>query len=315
MNALDGPGLRCIDRTVVTTDGVRLAVRDYPAAAEEVTAVLLHGFCLNQNSWNCQVHRLRQRWGSRMRVITYDHRGHGQSGAAPSHTYRVPTLAEDLNSVLAALHVSTPLVVIGHSMGGMTALTFAGRPAADQSVPPHGLVLVATAAGRLTERGIGRLLAIPAVRALPALLGHVPDHLLRALATPVCTELARRRGCAPTARDTLAAAAASAMASTPLATAVGFLAALRDYDAYPVLAAITARTIIVSGGADALTPQSHAEDLAAGIAGAVHVHLRGAGHMLTHDAPLAITDAIVRAANIPAAQTHSIHPVMALAGA
>jgi pimeloyl-ACP methyl ester carboxylesterase len=315
MKALEGPGLRCVDRAVAATDGVRLAVRDYPVAAEEVTAVLLHGFCLNQNSWNGQVHRLRRRWGSRMRVITYDHRGHGQSGAAPSHTYRVPTLADDLNNVLAALHVRTPLVVVGHSMGGMAALTFAGRAAAEQAVPPYGLVLVATAAGRLAERGIGRLLAIPAVGALPTLLGHVPDHLLRALATPVCIELARRRGCAPAARDTLAAAATSALASTSLATAVGFLAALRDYNAYPVLAAIVARTIIVSGGADALTPPSHAEDLAAGIAGAVHVHLPDAGHMLTHDAPLAITDAIVRAAKRPAAVVDSVRPMMALAGA
>ena len=53
------------------------------------------------------------------------------------------------------------------------------------------------------------------------------------------------------------------MASTSLATAVGFLPGLRDYNAYPVLSAIVARTIIVSGGADALTPPSHAENLAA----------------------------------------------------
>jgi pimeloyl-ACP methyl ester carboxylesterase len=317
MSSLDAPRLQWIDSTVVAPDGVRLAVRDYPAADEEVTVVLLHGFCLNQDSWNGQVHRLRRRWGSRMRVITYDHRGHGQSSAAPSRTYRVPTLADDLNSVLAALHISTPLVLVGHSMGGMTALTFAGRPAADQAAPPNALVLVATAAGRLTERGIGRLLAIPAVRALPTLLGHVPDHLLRSLATPVCTGLARRRGCAPAARDTLAAAAASAMASTPLTTALGFLPGLRDYDAYPVLPAIIARTVIVSGGADALTPPAHAEDLAAGIAGAVHVHLPDAGHMLTHDAPLVITDAIVRATNLPAAPPDSVRPVpvLALAGA
>jgi pimeloyl-ACP methyl ester carboxylesterase len=304
-----------IERMAVAPDGVRLAVRDYPADDEEVTAVLLHGFCLNQNSWNGQVRRLRRRRGSRMRVITYDHRGHGQSSAASSHTYSVPTLANDLNSVLAALHVRTPLVVVGHSMGGMTALTFAGRPTSEQVVPPHGLVLVATAAGRLTERGLGRLLAIPAVGALPALLGHVPDRLPRALAARVCTEIARRRGCAPAARDTLVAAASSAMATTSLTTALGFLPALRDYDAYPVLSAVVARTIIVSGGADALTPPSHAEDLAAGIAGAVHMHVPDAGHMLTHDAPRAITDAIIRVSNVPAVLPLSIQPTTALVGA
>lgn len=312
---MNAPELRRIDRTVLARDGVRLAVRDYPAAAEQVTIVLLHGFCLNQESWNGQVHRLRRHWGARARIITYDHRGHGQSTGAASRTYRVPTLADDLDSVLAALHVSSPLVLVGHSMGGMAALTFASRAATEQSVAPHGLVLVATAAGRLAERGIGRLLGMSAVRALPAVLGHVPDQLLRSLAGPVCTSLARSRGCEATARHTLAAAAASAMATTPLSTAIGFLAGLRDYNAEPALSAVTARTVIISGGADVLTPPVHAEDMAAGIPDAVRVHLPAAGHMLTHDAPRTITNAILRAATLPVTQRHSPQPALALAGA
>ncbi|TXH26076.1 MAG: alpha/beta fold hydrolase [Mycobacterium sp.] len=312
---MNAPPLRPIDRTVLARDGVRLAVRDYPAAAEDVTVVLLHGFCLNQDSWGGQVHRLRRHWGARARIITYDHRGHGRSGGASSRTYRIPTLADDLDAVLAALHVRTPLVLVGHSMGGMTALTFAARDAAEQSATPHGLVLVATAAGRLTERGLGRLLALPAVRALPALLGHVPDHLLRSLAGPVCTGLARSRGCEASARHTLAAAAASAMTTTPLSTALGFLAGLRDYNAEPVLSSVTAHTVIVSGGADVLTPPAHAEDMAARIAGATRVHLPAAGHMLTHDAPRTITNAILRVATAPVAQRHSPLPALALAGA
>ena len=196
MKALDGPGVRCIDRTVMTPDGVHVAVRDYPASAEEATAVLPHGFCLNQNSWNGQGRCLLRRWDSRMRLNTYDRHGHGQSGTALSHTYRVPTLAHDLHSALAALHVRTPLVLVGHSVGAMTALTVAGQPATDQAVPSYGLVLGATAAGRrLTEPGTGRLLAIPADRVLPALLGHVPDHALRDPAAAVCTKSARGRRC------------------------------------------------------------------------------------------------------------------------
>jgi len=312
---MNAPPQRPIDRTVLARDGVRLAVRDYPAAAEDVTVFLLHGFCLNQDSWGGQVHRLRRHWGARARIITYDHRGHGRSGGAPSRTYRIPTLADDLDAVLAALHVRTPLVLVGHSMGGMTALTYAARDAAEQSATPHGLVLVATAAGRLTERGLGRLLALPAVRALPALLGHVPDHLLRSLAGPVCTGLARSRGCEASARHTLAAAAASAMTTTPLSTALGFLAGLRDYNAEPVLSSVTAHTVIVSGGADVLTPPAHAEDMAARIAGATRVHLPAAGHMLTHDAPCTITNAILRVATAPVAQRHSPLPALALAGA
>lgn len=131
----------------------------------------------------------------------------------------------------------------------------------------------------------------------------------------MCSGLARRRGCEATARHTLAAAAASAMATTPLATAIGFLAGLRDYNAEPALPAVTAGTVIISGGADLLTPPSHAEDIAAGIPDAVRVHLPAAGHMLPHDAPRTITNAILRAATHPLAQRHSPKSSLALAGA
>ena len=296
---------------------VHVAVRDYPADAEEATAVLLHGFCLNQNSWNGQGRRLLRRWGSRMRLITYDHRGHGQSGTAPSHTYRVPTLADDLNSVLAALHVRTPLVLVGHSMGGMTALTFAGRPATDQAVPSYGLVLVATAAGRrLTERGTGRLLAIPAVGVLPALLGHVPDH---AAAGPGRSGLHRnqpaRRGCAPAARDSLAAAATSAMASTPLTTALGFLPALHDYNAYPSWPP-SSRAPSSCPAAPMRSPHRRTPRTWPPASPEQSTYTYPALATCSPTTrPLAITDAIIRASNIPAAPPHSTQPIMALDGA
>ena len=83
---------------------------------------------------------------------------------------------------------------------------------------------------------------------------------------------------------TVAAVAADALAAVSVATAVGFLPALRDYDQYPTLATIRARTVVVSGGADPMTPAIHARDLAAGIPGAEHVHVPGAGHMLPQEA-------------------------------
>ncbi|WP_419538662.1 alpha/beta fold hydrolase, partial [Mycobacterium colombiense] len=47
------------ERTVTTSDGVRLAVRDYGSAgAREHTIVLLHGLCLTQSSWALQMPNL-----------------------------------------------------------------------------------------------------------------------------------------------------------------------------------------------------------------------------------------------------------------
>src|SRR5689334_649252 len=63
-----------VERTVTTSDGVRLAVRDYGSTrVGDPTVVLLHGLCLTQESWDPQVSQLRRRWGSRIRIITYDH--------------------------------------------------------------------------------------------------------------------------------------------------------------------------------------------------------------------------------------------------
>ena len=151
----------CTERIVTVRDGVQLAVRDQGPSRAEATVVLLHGLCLEKGSWAGQIRHLTRQWGDRIRIISYDHRGHGRSGSAPNRTYTVEQLAEDLADVLTALRVTGPLTLAGHSMGGMVALAYLGRPPADRPVEPHGLVLAATAAGRLAERGVARLLASP----------------------------------------------------------------------------------------------------------------------------------------------------------
>jgi len=277
---------------VAVRDGVRLSVRDQGPIDAEATVVLLHGLCLEQGSWASQIRHLTRRWGARIRIISYDHRGHGRSGTAPMSTYVIDQLAADLADVLVALDVTGPLTLVGHSMGGMVALAYLGRPPADRPVEPHGVVLVATAAGRLAERGVARLLASPATDVLCMLAAYAPQRAVRLLTKPMRAALALQVG--EHARATLAALFDTAMAATSLTTAVGFLPGLRSYDQYSMLASIRARTTILSGGLDLVTPPSHARDLAAAIPGATHVHLPMAGHMLPHGASDAVTDAISR---------------------
>lgn len=293
--------IRCrgADEWVTASDGVRLAVRDYRPRSASHTVVFLHGFCLSRVSWARQIDYLLRRDGGGIRVVSYDHRGHGRSCEAPVGTHRIERLAADLADVLAALDVCGPLTLVGHSMGGMTALAYLGRNAADRPVDPCGLVLAASAAGKVAERGLGRLLATPATALLAGLVDHTPDQVLKALAGPMCAALSRWRGCGPAQRATLAAVTYAALATTPLSTAVGFLPALRGYDQYRTLSEISAHTVVVSGGADVLTPCAHSRDLAAGIRGAAHVHIPGVGHMLPQQAPSAINAAIVRAMTLP----------------
>ena len=281
------------ERMVTVRDGVRLSVRDHAPSHAEATVVLLHGLCLEKGSWTGQVRHLTRQWGDRIRIISYDHRGHGRSDSAPKRTYTVAQLAEDLADVLTALDVSGPLTLAGHSMGGMVALAYLGRPPADRPVEPHGLVLAATAAGRLAEHGVARLLASPATDVLCGLAAFAPHRALRLLTKPVCATLALQVG--SHARSTLAALFANALAATTsLDSAIGFLPSLRSYDQTSTLDSVRAHTIVLSGGVDVLTPPSHALELAAAIPGASHEHLAAAGHMLLQEAAHAVTAAISR---------------------
>jgi pimeloyl-ACP methyl ester carboxylesterase len=284
------------DLRVTTDDGVVLAVRDTGSRKPRRTVVFLHGFCLTWVSWARQIDYLTRQYGQSVRVISYDHRGHGRSGQAPMGSYRIERLAEDLAQVLTATRVDGPVTLVGHSMGGMVALAYLARSEADRPVDPDGLVLVATAAGKLAERGLGRLLATPATAALFGLVEHAPEHAVRAMARPVCATLGRwRRGASSTTATALAVAA---LTSTSVSTAVGFLPSLRAYDQYGELASIQARTVVVSGGVDPLTPPAHGRDLSAGIPSAEHVHLPRAGHMLPQEAPHVLNAAIRRAMGI-----------------
>src|SRR5262249_24986964 len=66
-----------IARTVTTSDGVSLSVRDYGSRDSAHTVVLLHGLCLTKDSWTIPIDHLLRQYGDNIRIISYDHRGHG----------------------------------------------------------------------------------------------------------------------------------------------------------------------------------------------------------------------------------------------
>ena len=287
---------RPIERIVTTADGVRLPVCDHHPSRAKATVVLLHGLCLTQASWSLQVRYLTRRWGPHIRILTYDHRGHGASAQAPVSTYTIDQLADDLTHILTALDVHAPLTLVTHSMGGMAALAYLSRPASQRPINPTGLVLIATVARKLSERGLGRLLSTPATTALAQVAAHTPEHILRKLVTPLCTTLTPIRNRKPA--TTIAATTLTALTTTPVSTAIGYLPSLRTYDRYPSLAAIGARTIIVSGGGDPLTPPEHARELASAIPEAIHLHVPAAGHMLPQQTPHVVNHAIEQASGL-----------------
>lgn len=83
--------------------------------------VLLHGLMLNGACWTPLAQALEKDYD----VIMPDARGHGHS-SVPDHGYSYDNLATDVVSLIPALGLATP-VLLGHSMGGMTAAVVANR--------------------------------------------------------------------------------------------------------------------------------------------------------------------------------------------
>jgi lysophospholipase len=63
-------------------------------------------------------------------VHAYDHQGHGQSGGARCHVRRFEDLLDDLEGFVAAVRAERPplpVVVVGHSMGGLVVAAYASQ--------------------------------------------------------------------------------------------------------------------------------------------------------------------------------------------
>jgi alpha-beta hydrolase superfamily lysophospholipase len=113
--------------TYTASDGDNLAVQDWPlpaGVAQRGVVVLVHG--LGEHAWRYDhVARRLNDWGFAVRG--YDQYGHGESGgvrgALPTRTRLVDDLADLVDSTRMRMEGDLPLIVLGHSMGGLVAST------------------------------------------------------------------------------------------------------------------------------------------------------------------------------------------------
>jgi pimeloyl-ACP methyl ester carboxylesterase len=103
--------------------GVSIAADRWEPAGDRLgTIVLLHGGGQTRHSWRSAGPMLaRAGW----QVYTFDARGHGDSDWAPDADYTVEAMAADLAAVVG--QIGEPAVLIGASMGGITALMAEGE--------------------------------------------------------------------------------------------------------------------------------------------------------------------------------------------
>ena len=111
--------------TLTTRDGLALHVQAWPAQGGSAgTVVIVHGLGEHIGRYAHVATRLNA-WG--WSVVGYDQRGHGRSAGARGQLPRSDALLEDLAMVIDALRAGRagPLVLLGHSMGGVVAARFA----------------------------------------------------------------------------------------------------------------------------------------------------------------------------------------------
>ncbi|MXV80681.1 MAG: alpha/beta hydrolase [Chloroflexi bacterium] len=107
-----------------TVNGLQLHYVDHGGDAE-VSAVALHGFALNCHSFD----EVAPALSDRLHWYALDQRGHGQSDRASELAdYSRDHMAEDIRQFVVTQDLDRP-VVLGHSMGGMNAMTFAAQHA------------------------------------------------------------------------------------------------------------------------------------------------------------------------------------------
>ena len=268
--------------TVSADDGVPLAVRTFGAADAALTVVFVHGHCLRTDSWQELRSYLARAWQSDIRMVFYDHRGHGDSGDAPVETYTLDHLGRDLDAVLRAVAPTGPVVLVGHSMGAMTALVYARQNPGAIGTRIVGIGLIASAASGLTSSGMGRYLRRPVVSALRGAVRWAPGvmHASKRMSHRVCEPIVRNSafGTRKVSARTVAVAAAM-LNDTSIVTMSSFLHSFMEFDEsdiLPLLGRIPA--LVLGGDADVLTPFEHSVAMAAQVPSSRLVCLEGAGH-------------------------------------
>ncbi|HZY80439.1 MAG TPA: alpha/beta fold hydrolase [Cyclobacteriaceae bacterium] len=87
-------------------------------AGQGTPLIILHGLFGSSDNW----YTLSKVFADRYRVFTIDQRNHGQSPHTPEHDYKL--LTEDLEEFVEEHKLEKP-IILGHSMGGKTAMNFA----------------------------------------------------------------------------------------------------------------------------------------------------------------------------------------------
>ncbi|MFE1313529.1 alpha/beta fold hydrolase [Streptomyces sp. NPDC058755] len=294
----------------------RLFGRKAPAP---VTVVFSHGYCLNQDSWHFQRAALR----GVVRTVHWDQRSHGRSARGVVQTQdgvpvAIEQLGRDLKAVLDAAVPNGPIVLVGHSMGGMTMMALADQFPELIRDRVVATAFVGTSSGRLGEVNFGLPLAgVNAVRRiLPGVLkalgqqAELVEKGRRATADLFAGIIKRYSFATRDVDPAVERFAERMIESTPIDVVAEFYPAFTDHDKTEALACFQDFPVLVLAGVqDLITPSEHSEAIADLLPEAELVLVPDAGHLVMLEHPEVVTDRLAdlltRAGAVPAGATVS----------
>lgn len=300
--------LRSAPITVVADDGVPLHVEvdeyDGPdggrhrtvADGEQVTVVFVHGYALNLDCWHFQ----RAGYRGLVRSVYYDQRSHGRSGRSPAENASIDQLGLDLRQVLDQVVPEGRVVLVGHSMGGMTVMSLAEHHPELFGERITGVALVSTTAGGLSPhrillpmlpRGIGGEASQRAVAAL-ARTSRVVDGM-RKVSGGFAAWATQRFAFGGDVPDSYVKFVHQMLSQTPFDVLAEFFPHFESLDKFAVLEAFErVPTTIICGTEDKVTSIGHSRKLHSLVPGTRLVELDGAGHMVIMERHAEVNEAL-----------------------
>lgn len=287
--------------SVTADDGVRLACEEIEPATGRaaLTVVLVHGFALDRRTWHFQLPALAALTDPTVRVVAYDLRSHGRSERAPRESCTLDQLGLDLAAVIRALAPDGPLVLVGHSLGGMTIMALAEHDPALFAERVVGVALVATSAGEVGSSGLsGSLLSRrnPLTRSV-GLAARLQPRLVegvRRAAGDVIWAVTRSFAYGDHNVDPWLVDLVDTMISANAVDALtDFVDTVNSHDRIAALPALSGCEVLVaSGDADRVIPFSHSERIAGELPHSTLVRFPGVGHLPMLERPEAMNDAL-----------------------
>lgn len=278
-------------------DGVALSVEEVDPAdggAPELTAVLIHGYTLDRRAWLFQRQELAHSTAPRVRQVLYDHRSHGRSGRSPRAACTFEQLGRDLHAVIQAVDPEGPVVLIGHSLGGMTIMALAEQYPELFVERICGVAFLNTSAGEIGRSGLPKPILSrrnPMMPVAKQLARWEPSARAidrgREMARNLIWSLTRSLSFGDErVHPALVELLYMMIRKTSFEVMTDFLEEFGRHNRYAALAGLQqAKALVLGTGGDRMIQYQHSEAIAALLPQARLVHIPDSGHVMMLEQP------------------------------